>query len=115
MTISSAGFYFNGNDDEAELNTATGAYENGFTVDGDDGNGSTFSGARLRANKASACVGQGFAVINQAGETRLTRNTASGNSVDYCDAGLRTVLDNDNAFGTTATQCLISRGDPVAP
>jgi len=98
-----------------ERNAALSAFENGFTVDGNDGSGGTFSGTRLRQNKASSNAGQGFAVIDNARQTVLTGNSASANSVDYCDAGLETLADQSNKFGTTAPQCTITRGDPATP
>jgi hypothetical protein len=96
-----AGFYVNGNFNYLNSNLALNTFENGYTVDGDDGGGGFFSGNTLALNKTQFDAGQGFAVINGAIATSLTGNQASKNRLDFCDDGTGTVAVG-NVFGTSA-------------
>ncbi len=97
-----AGFYVNGNSNFLTGNLALNTFENGFTVDGDDGGGGFFTGNTLTLNKTQFDAGQGFAVINGATVTTLTNNQASKNRLDFCDDGTGTVAAG-NIFGTSAS------------
>jgi hypothetical protein len=103
----SAGFYVNASLTLLERNQATGSFENGFTVDGDNGQGGLVAQNRLVGNRTSLDAGQGFAIMNHALETTLVGNVSSGTRTDLCDEGLGTVLAG-NAFATSSVGCVIS-------
>ncbi len=107
-----AGIRAHGNLNDIESNTVMGTYENGITVDGDNGGNPALSGTQLVANKLTGNAGQGIAVINGADSTFLKANIASKNRLDFCDDGANTIFGAGNVFGTQAstggTDCVIA-------
>jgi hypothetical protein len=105
------GFYVNGSGTYLDQNASSGTYENGFTVDGDDGVGGFFNSVALFKNKATTNAAQGFAVINGAVATNLSANVGSKNRLDFCNDGTGTVTAG-NVFGSSAstggTDCVIA-------
>lgn len=103
------GFDLAGDASTYEKNSARKNVEDGFDLAGDlfeDGlsTGNAFDGNKARGNgnhglQLSGVVGDGF----EAGsvDTALARNKAKGNlRADLCDAGLDTIDDGGNKFGT---------------
>lgn len=103
----SSGFTIEGTGHTLTGNKAAGNLGDGFQIDGLSG----FGGHTLTENKSTDNLGQGFAVKvfdpnDPPGSSTLTSNSASGNRTDFCaDAGANPTL-TDNAFASTANDCL---------
>jgi parallel beta-helix repeat protein len=90
------GFSVTGSAVRLEGNGAVGNFGNGFVV---QGSGGTTAGVVLERNLASANTGVGIAIVDQARDTVVRGNRATGNGLDFCDGGIGTVLAG-NMFGT---------------
>jgi len=101
MRCGSPGFRVDADNVTLDLNSSSFANAAGFLV---VGNAGANTGNTLTRNKALGSSGQGFAVVDSAGGTTLTGNSAAKHRVDYCDTtGASTT--SANLFSTTSTSC----------